>query len=78
MLGVVVLTPLCLLCAASWREGREAGVAGTSEVTLTLKSGAHTYLPSSPVLCFEDTGLNICFEGGCMGEVNRIKISKHI
>lgn len=40
------------------------------------------YLPSSAVLCSEDTGaalmLNICLEGGYVEEVNRIKNSKRI
>lgn len=40
------------------------------------------YLRSNPVLCSEDTGavlmFNICLEGGCVEEVNRIKNSKHI
>lgn len=40
------------------------------------------YLPSSTVLCSEDTGaalmLNICLEGGYVEEVNRIKNSKRI
>lgn len=40
------------------------------------------YLPSSPVLCSENTGtalmLNICLEGGYVEEVNKIKNSKLI